>query len=66
MTSNDAETEWERGWDGHNQSQLRRLARLPLGEKLQWLEEAQQLVQRLSREWDGRAGASTSRPSPAL
>ena len=43
------ETVWERGWDGHRQAQLRRLAQLSLGEKLQWLEEAQQLVWRLSR-----------------
>jgi hypothetical protein len=49
----DAEdTVWERGWDGHNQTQRRRLARLSLGEKLRWLEEAQQLVWRLSQERD--------------
>jgi len=41
--------EWERGWDGHEDAQLRRLARLPMTEKLQWLEEAQRLAERLSR-----------------
>lgn len=36
--------EWERGWDGHDLAQMRRLAQLPLAEKLRWLEEAQRLV----------------------
>ena len=40
---------WEPGWDGHSLAQRRRLARLTLGEKLQWLEEAQRLAQRLAR-----------------
>ena len=39
---------WERGWDGHEEAQLRRLARLPFAEKLQWLEEAARLVEHLS------------------
>jgi hypothetical protein len=51
------EAVWERGWDGHSQSQLHRLARLPLAEKIRWLEEAQQLVTRLSGERD--CGAAT-------
>ena len=66
MTRNETETGWERGWDGHNQSQLRRLAGLPLSEKLRWLEDAQQLVQRLSQQRDVRESAPTSRPSPGL
>jgi hypothetical protein len=40
---------WERGWDGHQHAQARRLARLPLSQKLQWLEEAQELVHQLTR-----------------
>lgn len=44
-----AERSWERGWDGHQDAQARRLARLPLSEKLQWLEEAQELVRQLTR-----------------
>ena len=37
--------QWERGWDGHLAAQLRRMARLPFGEKLEWLEEAQRLAE---------------------
>lgn len=38
---------WERGWEGHELSQLRRLAALSLREKIAWLEEAQALAKRL-------------------
>ncbi len=34
----------EFGWQTHRDAQARRLARLPLSEKLAWLEEAQRLV----------------------
>ena len=37
--------QWERGWDGHLVAQLRRMARLPFAEKLEWLEEAQRLAE---------------------
>jgi hypothetical protein len=40
---------WERGWDAHQLAQRRRLARLPLAAKLEWLEEAQKLIERLRR-----------------
>ena len=40
---------WEAGWDGHTEAQQRRLAALPLAEKLRWLEEAQQLADQLQR-----------------
>ena len=43
------EQSWELGWDGHALAQRRRLARLPLAEKLQWLEEAGRLVEQLAR-----------------
>lgn len=43
------DTTWEKGWDGHQRSQMRRLARLSLAEKIQWLEEAQELVQHLAQ-----------------
>ena len=73
MTSDAEDTIWERGWDGHHRTQRRRLARLSLGEKLRWLEEAQQIVWRLSQERDGSRAAPderpfdlTSRPSPPL
>ena len=47
MTQTD-EARWEQGWDGHRMDQLRRLAGLPLAEKLQWLEEAARVVRHLS------------------
>lgn len=36
----DPERTWESGWDGHRAAQLRRFARLPLRDKLAWLEQA--------------------------
>ena len=41
------EDSWERGWEGHELSQLRRLAALPLREKIAWLEKAQVLARRV-------------------
>ncbi len=38
---------WEHGWEGHERAQRRRMARLPLWEKLAWLEEAQRVVRHL-------------------
>jgi hypothetical protein len=40
---------WERGWEGHALAQRRRLAALPLAEKLAWLESAQALASFLLR-----------------
>ncbi len=48
MSSNRERTEWEQGWDGHETQQLERLSKVPLSEKLQWLEEAHHLVLHLS------------------
>ncbi len=39
--------QWEHGWDEHDRMQLQRLARLPLAEKLAWLEEAHRIVMQL-------------------
>jgi hypothetical protein len=39
--------QWECGWNQHEQMQLQRLARLPLAQKLAWLEEAHHLAIRL-------------------
>jgi len=44
------EATWEEGWSGHEQAQLHRLAKLPLAEKLRWLEEAHDLVRHLSAQ----------------
>ncbi len=43
------EGEWEAGWEGHESAQRRRLARLSLAEKLEWLEAAQRIVEHLGR-----------------
>jgi len=45
----EAEPSWESGWEAHTLAQRRRLARLPLATKLEWLEEAQRLVTHLRR-----------------
>ena len=57
MTESDLPTEheWERGWDAHESAQRRRLARLPLAEKLQWLEEAQRVLEHMKRDGGSRA-----------
>jgi hypothetical protein len=49
------ESGWEPGWEGHRRAQMLRLARLPLAEKLQWLEEAQKLVEALRGGREPRA-----------
>jgi len=41
--------DWPRGFDEHALAQRRRLARLPLAEKLKWLEEAHRVVLALQR-----------------
>ena len=53
---------WDCGWESHRQAQLERLARLPLADKLEWLEQAHVVVLHLqdSRE---RGAATTARPS---
>ena len=44
----DQDEQWDRGWREHKVRQLVRLARLPLAEKLSWLEGAQTLVDALA------------------
>jgi hypothetical protein len=39
MSSDRERSEWEQGWGGHETQQLERLSRVPLPEKLRWLEE---------------------------
>lgn len=45
-----SDRQWDCGWDEHKRRQMLRLAKLPLAEKLAWLEEAQRLVDTLTRE----------------
>lgn len=47
--------EWEAGYDGHERAQRDRLARLPLAERLQWLEDAHRVVRHLEARRRERA-----------
>ncbi len=49
-----SERYWEQGWDEHEREQLLRLARLPLAEKLAWLEQAHRLVRQLQNAEPGK------------
>lgn len=49
-------------WDGHRRSQLRRLARLSLIEKILWLDDAHELVRHVR---DTRAARVESRATVA-
>jgi hypothetical protein len=52
---------WERGWEGHELAQLQRMARLPLSEKLDWLEQAHVFVLNMQRnQARGRAEAEAN------
>jgi len=46
----EAEHSWDAGWDGHERAQLRRKARLPLWQKLQWLEEITRIARHLREQ----------------
>ena len=56
------ERQWERGWDGHALAQRRRMARLTLAEKLEWLESAQRLVLHMRGGAPGRRAESPDTP----
>ena len=45
----DSEHGWDRGWEEHRLRQMRRMAKLPLPEKLKWLEEMHRLARHLNR-----------------
>jgi hypothetical protein len=57
MSAPDAPGEWEPGWEGHGLAQARRRAALSLVEKLDWLEQAQQIVEALGRARKPSAGS---------
>ena len=40
---------WEKGWGGHEKAQLVRMSRLSFREKISWLENAQEVMLRLSK-----------------
>lgn len=46
MADNNVHSEriWEKGWDGHEKAQLKRMAKLSFREKIKWLEEAQEML----------------------
>lgn len=56
MATGPDEREWPAGWDEHRRAQLRRMAALPLSEKIAWLEEAQRVAISL------RAGKPSAAP----
>jgi hypothetical protein len=45
---------WEKGWQGHELAELRRLARLSFAEKLDCLEQAHGLVRQLQKAREQR------------
>ncbi len=49
VVESEVQGEWDRGWEEHRTRQLRRLARLSMSEKLDWLEEAQQLADSITK-----------------
>ncbi len=57
MTDSSDEQMWEVGYDGHEAAQRRRMATLPFQVKVQWLEEAQEIVEYLRKS---RAAAPAS------
>ncbi len=60
MSATSPDPGWEPGWEEHRLAQRRRLAALPLTDKLTWLEEAQRLAEfmlkRPIRKSDPEAG----------
>jgi hypothetical protein len=63
MTEQRDEGQWPRGFDGHEEAQRRRLARMPFTEKLRWLEEADRLVRHLTTKADVRGPSSDETPT---
>lgn len=59
----DLQRHWERGWAGHELAQMRRLARLPLSEKLAWLEEAHRLVESMRMTHPHSPGFTQGNPN---
>jgi len=56
MNDNDKPSEklWEKGWNGHEKAQLKRMAELPFREKIKWLEEAQQILVHISTSQENK------------
>jgi hypothetical protein len=53
---------WDRGWEQHKKRQLRRIARLPMDAKLEWLEEAQKLGEKILSQTKRTSTRDTSGP----
>ena len=47
---NESKHEWERGWDGHEKAQLLRMSKLSFKEKIEWLEEAQEMLENSAKK----------------
>jgi hypothetical protein len=54
---------WESGWRGHEAAQRRRMMRIPLWARIEWLEEAQRLVEHLAEERRRRPRPVSNEPS---
>ena len=65
MSDTHLETEraWDCDWDGHQLAQLRRMARLPFCEKLEWLEEAQRLAAYMLNQRSKTTNAAPADPA---
>lgn len=46
---------WDRGWDEHKIRQMVRLSRLTMSQKLEWLEEMQRLLEKVSQSKNAQA-----------
>lgn len=55
---------WDKGWDEHRDRQLERWAALPLSEKLDWLEEAQEIAINPKRSREASQSSSSDSPIP--
>lgn len=40
---------WDKGWDGHRKAQILRWAKLSFREKLEWLDDAQEMLESLKK-----------------
>ena len=53
MSDRVKEPGWDAGWDSHSRAQMQRMARLTLIEKLEWLEQAQRMVEEMNKSRHG-------------
>ena len=55
-----ADDPWQEvGWETHRRAQMKRWAAIPFAQKLEWLENAQELSLQLKRSREEQAGKAT-------